>query len=150
MSEYQVGYKKPPVPHRFMPGVSGNPKGRPKRLPTDLAGIIVNVLDAPVEYQEGGRIKTASGRVLTVMMLVKRAVKGDVEAALALLQTRIQAERTGTSQTELIEISDWTPDFSGQTAEQKTQAYLNKKNAAPVEWWTGSDSAQLQPNPDRK
>lgn len=29
-----VGYKQPPVATRFQPGVSGNPKGRPKRKPT--------------------------------------------------------------------------------------------------------------------
>jgi hypothetical protein len=29
-----VGYKRPPLATRFQPGVSGNPKGRPKRKPT--------------------------------------------------------------------------------------------------------------------
>ena len=38
--DYEVGYKKPPIHTRFKPGVSGNPKGRPKgtkNLATDLA-----------------------------------------------------------------------------------------------------------------
>lgn len=28
--EYKVGYKKPPVGKRFAPGMSGNPRGRPR------------------------------------------------------------------------------------------------------------------------
>jgi hypothetical protein len=29
--DYDVGYRKPPPEHRFKPGQSGNPKGRPSR-----------------------------------------------------------------------------------------------------------------------
>jgi hypothetical protein len=142
MSDHPVGYKNPPTEHQFKPGASGNPKGRPKRLrdTADLAAIIVGVLDAPIEYQDGGQMKTASGRDLNAMMLVKRAVKGDVDAALTLLNVRDQAERRGSAETERIEISDWTPDFPGQTADQKTRAHLDKKIAAPVEWWAETET----------
>jgi hypothetical protein len=140
--EYPIGYKKPPPGHQFKPGKSGNPKGRPKRTPKDLAAIITNVLDAPIAYQEDGRTKTASGRELNLMLLVKRAVKGNVEAALSLLKARDQAERRGSAETERIEISDWTPDFPGQTAEQKTRAYQTKKSAASVEWWAADEKSK--------
>jgi Family of unknown function (DUF5681) len=138
VSDYPIGFKKPPPRHQFKPGTSGNPKGRPKRNTTDLATIIVDALKAPIEYQDGGTTKTASGRDLNLMMLVKRAVKGDVDAALALLNVRVTAERRGSAETERIEISDWTPDYPGQTAEEKTRAHLNKKSGAPVEWWVQS------------
>lgn len=151
MSDYQIGYKKPPTQHQFKPGISPNPKGRrPKPKTPDLATIIVDVLNAPIEYQDGGKIKTASGRDLNLMMLVKRAVKGDVDAALALLDVRDQAERRGSAETERIEISDWTPDFAGQTAEQKTRAHLNKKSAAPVEWWAETETSQQEPKHNGK
>nr|WP_306262013.1 DUF5681 domain-containing protein [Pararhizobium sp. IMCC21322] len=29
-ADYEVGYAKPPQSSRFKPGMSGNPKGRPK------------------------------------------------------------------------------------------------------------------------
>jgi hypothetical protein len=145
MSDYRIGYKKPPAQHQFKPGVSGNPPGRRKQSPTDLAAVIVDGLNAPIEYQEAGRIKTASGRDLNVMMLVKRAVKGDVEAALALLKIRAQAERRGSAETERIEIYDWPPGFTGQTAEQKTREYLNKKSAASDEWWDQTGKTPSEP-----
>ena len=34
MTEYKVGYKKPPLDTQFRPGQSGNPGGRPRKLPT--------------------------------------------------------------------------------------------------------------------
>jgi hypothetical protein len=146
MSDYQIGYKKPPKQHQFKPGISPNPKGRrPKPKTTDLATIIDDVLDAPIEYQDGGKTKRVAGRDLNLMMLVKRAVKGVVDAALALLNMRDEAERRGRAETEHIEISDWTPDYPGQTAEQKTLAHLNKKSAASVEWWAEPETPEPEP-----
>jgi hypothetical protein len=46
MVSYEIGYGKPPLSGRFRAGVSGNPKGRPKRKPTPLAEIIKTVLNA--------------------------------------------------------------------------------------------------------
>src|SRR5271163_1293637 len=37
--------------------VSGNPKGRPKREESSVAERIKSLLDTPIEYREGGRIK---------------------------------------------------------------------------------------------
>jgi hypothetical protein len=103
-----------------------------------------------VEYQEGGQIKSVPARELNVMMLVKRAVNGDVDAALTLLKTRNQAEQRSTAESERFEIVDWLSDHAGQTAEQKTVAYLNKKSAATTEWWAESESSQAEPKPRGK
>ena len=40
-----VGYCKPPIEHRFKPGQSGNPKGRPKSVGTSIVEHM-NLLDA--------------------------------------------------------------------------------------------------------
>ena len=55
MADYEVGYGKPPKSRRFQPGVSGNPKGRPKRKPLALAETIEKVLNAKIEYRERGQ-----------------------------------------------------------------------------------------------
>ena len=40
MSNYEIGYGKPPRNKRFKAGVSGNPRGRPKRGPLVAEEII--------------------------------------------------------------------------------------------------------------
>ena len=52
--DYQVGYRRPPVEHRFKPGQSGNLKGRPRK-PQDIASVLERALDARVPIQENGR-----------------------------------------------------------------------------------------------
>jgi hypothetical protein len=81
MASHEIGYGKPPLSGRFRAGVSGNPKGRPKRKPTPLAERIKTVLNAPIEYRERGRTKVATYRELSLKMLVDRAISGDLGAA---------------------------------------------------------------------
>src|SRR5271155_3037151 len=95
MSKYKVGYGKPPKKSRFKRGISGNPKGRPKRKSNPLAEIINNVLRASIEYRERGRIKTTTRHELNLKMLIEHAVKGDLGAAELVLKVRDHAQRWG-------------------------------------------------------
>jgi hypothetical protein len=131
MTDYEVGYGKPPKSRRFQAGVSGNPKGRPKHRPVALAATIEKVLNAKIEYRERGRTKFASAQELSLRMLVDRAVSGDLEAAEIVLTIRERAERYGDAGVEQIEISDWMPDYPGQSGEQKTEGLkTSRKNDA--------------------
>jgi Family of unknown function (DUF5681) len=47
MADDKVGYGMPPRRSQFKPGVSGNPKGRPKRNSTAVPEVIKNTLNAP-------------------------------------------------------------------------------------------------------
>ena len=49
-----VGYCRPPKAHRFKPGQSGNPKGRPKGVPT-LQEAITREAAKLVKVKQGGR-----------------------------------------------------------------------------------------------
>jgi Family of unknown function (DUF5681) len=93
MASYEIGYGKPPVSGRFCPGVSGNPKGRPKRKPTPLAERIKSALNAPIKYRERGRTKVATYRELSLKMLVDHAISGDLDAAELALSILDRAER---------------------------------------------------------
>jgi hypothetical protein len=121
MASKKVGYGNPPDATKFKRGLSGNPKGRPKRKSTAFGEIIRNALNSPIQYHEKGRAKTTTLRELTLKLLTERAAKGDLAAAEHVLKVRAQAKRDGEMGIETLRIIDWLPDRDGQTGEQKTQ-----------------------------
>jgi Family of unknown function (DUF5681) len=129
MTDNDVGYKSPPKSRRFRPGVSGNPKGPPKRKPPALAETIEKVLNAKIEYREGGRTRFATARELSLRMLVDRAAKGDVAAAEHVLKVLERAERNGDVDVTRIEIRDWLPDFPGQSGAQKAEKFAASRDS---------------------
>lgn len=77
MTDYKVGYKKPPSSTKFKPGVSGNPKGRQKgrrNLKTDL----LDELNQSVVIKENGKSKKLSMQRLMIKQLCTRFIKGDM------------------------------------------------------------------------
>lgn len=87
--DYEVGYKKPPKHSRFLPGMSGNPKGKEKGkkgLKADLAA----ELDAKQTIQINGKPVTGRRQQLLVMTLAARAAAGDMKAAQTLLPLIVQ------------------------------------------------------------
>src|SRR4029077_16017269 len=73
-SGYRVGRGKPPLGSRFKPGVSGNPSGRPKRVPT-LRHELLDELGLPVAI--GGDDTKQRAIVRT---LVNQAIAGNLRA----------------------------------------------------------------------
>jgi hypothetical protein len=139
MANHEIGYGKPPVSGRFRAGISGNPKGRPKRKPTPLAERIKAVLNAPIEYRERGRTEVATYRELSLKMLVDRAISGDFDAAELVLKILARAERYGDPGIDPILVENWIADYPGQTANQKTEDFAAGRDAAPAEWWLSSE-----------
>jgi hypothetical protein len=139
MAEHDVGYGKPPEHSRFKTGVSGNPRGRPKRKPLPAAEIIDRVLNTVTEYRERGQIKKATRLELAIRTAVNRAVKGDVKAAEMLLELRAHAQKFGDVGAHRILMTDWLPDRPGQTAEQKTREFATQSDADQPGWWEQID-----------
>jgi hypothetical protein len=140
------GRRNPPKHSRFKKGVSGNPKGRPKRRKRQLVSEIVSeVQNTPTAYREGGRTKQASRLELALKKLVNRALEGDARSAAELFALRTQAERNNGAKIEKIIVEDWTPDFPGQTGEQKTRAHARENETDPVGLWEQADSSATDP-----
>lgn len=74
-----VGYGKPPKAHRFKPGQSGNPKGRPKG-PGNLLKQIGKHAAKKVTVIEGGVEKKMAKMDVVLAALFSKAAKGDVPA----------------------------------------------------------------------
>ena len=75
------GYCRPPEAHRFRPGRSGNPKGRPKGT-RNMATIIAEVLARPIRSSRDGVPKgpPIAPKVALVNVILAKALKGDRHA----------------------------------------------------------------------
>jgi Family of unknown function (DUF5681) len=90
--DYRVGYGKPPRHTRFKPGVSGNPRGRPKEA-KNLSTLVHEALNEPVVVAENGRRRKVSKRQAIIKQLVNRSAQGDLKAMQMLLGTMQDIER---------------------------------------------------------
>ncbi len=93
MSDYEVGYGKPPNHSQFKKGVCPNPKGRGKRRAENVADIMTEFLDTKVEVPDRGKIRRLTRRELSIRRLIAEALKGDVRSAAMLLTVRARAEK---------------------------------------------------------
>jgi hypothetical protein len=109
MTDYKVGYGRPPKATQFKKGTSPNPHGRPKRKPGAVGDVIKNVLNTPVEYREGGQTKKAPRRDLALKRHLKRAVEGDVASAAAVLKLRAQAVGKQDTTKQAVQFTDLLP-----------------------------------------
>jgi len=71
-----VGYKQPPAHSRFQKGQSGNPSGRPKKVPDFLEDAAV-ILTAPVTGHANGKAITLPALQAMFRRLCRNALKGD-------------------------------------------------------------------------
>jgi hypothetical protein len=87
--EYRVGDRRPPLSTRFQPGVSGNPRGRPRGA-RNLATVITATLNERVMVTENGRRRSITKLEATIKQLVNRAAAGEARS-MQLLFTLVQA-----------------------------------------------------------
>jgi hypothetical protein len=76
---YTVGYKRPPLQHRFKPGQSGNAKGRP-RSALNAATILDKELKALVTVTSNGKKQQLSKRDVMIRQLSNKAAEGNLKA----------------------------------------------------------------------
>ena len=75
----QVGYKRPPEEHRFRPGQSGNPSGRPKGSGS-FKKELLEELGEITEIQQGDETHKVSNFRAIIKMLVASARAGNHRA----------------------------------------------------------------------
>ena len=83
-TSFGVGYGRPPVAHRFRPGQSGNPRGRP-RGKQGIATAIDALMQHKVSVTLNGRKRKVSVSEAMLMRVREKALGGDMKAISMLL-----------------------------------------------------------------
>jgi hypothetical protein len=125
MSEYKIGYAKPPKSGQFKRGKSGNPKGRPKgslKLATDLAA----ELNEQITVREDGKPRRVSKQRALIKSLMAKALQGDIRANSAVLSLYARVitdlpddEDSVVEENELQILRQFAPRFLQSTASAK-------------------------------
>jgi hypothetical protein len=76
--DYEIGYGRAPKHTRFKPGVSGNPKGRPKGI-RNFKTDVKATLEARVRIK-GEKVQTISTRKAALLRLREKALHGDARS----------------------------------------------------------------------
>lgn len=97
-----VGPGNLPVHSRFAPGVSGNPKGRPRKE-RSLMKLIEAELDAEIQISENGASQRLSKREVLAKRLVNNALQGDVRDVTALIRLIGSSSDSQASGTEAVD-----------------------------------------------
>lgn len=109
--DYKVGYGKPPKHTRFAPGVSGNPKGKPRKNKT---------FEEEVQAVLGTRVPiTINGRKIWVtkrQLLIEQIINGAINKNPTLMRLALP----------LLRLSDGAPDFEILPEDQKALQALMK------------------------
>ncbi|HEY4285090.1 MAG TPA: DUF5681 domain-containing protein [Chthoniobacterales bacterium] len=93
--DHDVGYCRPPKAHQFKKGISGNPAGRPRKLPPGIPEIVDRFTKERVTFTEGGKKKTATRSEVGLKVLRKQAVAGNLGAAKQILNVLSSASNHG-------------------------------------------------------
>lgn len=80
LGSYEVGYGKPPKNAQFQKGVSGNPRGRPKK-PLDVDHELIRESKSFMTINENGRRKRISKHEVVIKQLIKQAMTGSTQAS---------------------------------------------------------------------
>ncbi|HEY8128836.1 MAG TPA: DUF5681 domain-containing protein [Hyphomicrobium sp.] len=94
---YDVGYRKPPIAHRFRKGQSGNPAGSKRKRGKkgrvkSLKDVLIDELSQSIAVTEGGRRRHVPRQTALVKKIVADALSGDAKARTQLIQLANKAE----------------------------------------------------------
>jgi hypothetical protein len=76
----EVGYGKPPKNTQFQKGISGNPRGRPKKAP-DFDHQLIRESKSLMTINENGRRRRSSKHEVVIKQLMKQAMTGSTQAS---------------------------------------------------------------------
>lgn len=94
LHQYRVGYGKPPKESQFKPGQSGNPRGRPKSVPS-LKSVISSELRRHRTIVEDGKRLRLPTEIILIKRYIDLALKGHLKPLMMILEVieKLREER---------------------------------------------------------
>jgi hypothetical protein len=89
---YDVGYKKPPRASQFVPGQSGNLKGRPKGS-KNKSTILKKVLSSTVSIRENGETRIVTREEAGWLAMAGQAMRGSFKHMMFLMTWKEKMEK---------------------------------------------------------
>jgi hypothetical protein len=94
LDSYEVGYGKPPKNGQFQKGVSGNPRGRPKKS-LNFDDELIRESNSLMTINENGQRKRISKHKVAIKQLIKLAMTGNTQALRMYLDHHQRAHERG-------------------------------------------------------
>ncbi len=101
-TDYQVGYKRPPVHTRFKPGQSGNPNGRPAGRPNHKS-TIERVMNEKISVREGEKTRHMTKFEAMLQAQTVKGMKGDARSTGVVINVMSRTGLLGDEQTQIVE-----------------------------------------------
>jgi len=111
MSDYDVGYGKPPKETRFKKGVCPNPKGRGKKSAQDRGAVVEQLLNSSAGIVDRGKRTRKSRIELSIRNYAYSASRGDVASAALLLKVLKHLKKGNDLGPDIVVIENALPDI---------------------------------------
>jgi hypothetical protein len=138
-ANYQVGYGRPPRHSRYIPGRSGNPKGRPRGR-QNLSTVLGKLARQTMIITEGGRPRRVPRYVALQLIQWAKALNGDHKAFMAihqsmrdagLLRAEVEVTQPVISQDDQLIIEDYLTRI-GVTSPRKVKKTTKSSTKEPT------------------
>jgi hypothetical protein len=127
--DYEVGYGRPPVEHRFKPGNNANPKGRLKGSKNRKV-VIQDVLLEPITVRDGGEVKQMTKLEALLKKTLADALAGDKKSAAVIFSI---AQKEGFLTPEQVEAVEGLADDDAAIIEAYNRRVLASQPGEPGE-----------------
>jgi hypothetical protein len=142
MSDDQDGsHRDPPRSHRFKPGQSGNPRGRPRgtrNLRTDLT----QLLKKHIPVREDGETRHISRQEAILLSLYGKGVRGDVRAIMSILTMLMKLEPATASKPDQDEVSQRDQEIIEDYLRRKAAIQAQNKESSTISGAVQDDVSQ--------
>jgi Family of unknown function (DUF5681) len=141
LDSYEVGYGKPPRSTQFKKGVSGNPKGRPRKA-LDFDHALLRESKASITLNENGSRRRISKHEAVIKQLLNKAMSGNIPAARTYLDRyRIAFEKVAQLEAAQAKEAERRSDVRNWTDEEIHERiiYLEKKQEKEKEHVSDAD-----------